>query len=625
MYGAPMRSSVASYAAVVTALAGVGSVSAQNHADFLPPQLEWDGASTALALAPDHEWATPAERAELAATPRYDETIAWLKKLAAATPDISLLSIGTSAEGREIWMVVASRATSKTPEGLAAAGLPVALVQAGIHSGEIDGKDAGLMLLRDITVLGRRPELLDGASLLFVPILNVDGHERFAGHNRINQRGPVEMGWRSNARNLNLNRDYMKLETEGVRAIAGVINQWRPDLYIDLHVTDGADYQYDVTWATTPDYGWSPHASRWVNDVMAPAVNAQLEKLGHTPGPLVWPVNGRDLSAGNFVWMGTPRFSHVYGAARHLPSILVENHSLKPYRQRVLGTLVFLEATLEVLAEGRETLAQAAREDRAQRADPVVLDFEVGEPPHVETRRLLGVRSETYESSVSGGETVRWTGERVELEVPFVFADKPRVSASRPAAYYIPVAWANIADKLRAHGIEVEELTQAQVLDVEQYRLAEARLAGGGSSFDHRGSAYEGRVRVEPGALVVERHELALRPGSFRVRTDQPLGTLAVLLLEPESPDSFFQWGYFLEILTQPEYAEAYVIEPMARAMLDADSELTEGFQARLAAEPEFAADPQARLDWFYRRTPYYDAEHRLNPIARSTTHRPTP
>lgn len=599
------------------ALAAASVGPAQDHEAFLPPALDWAGASRALALSPDHPWATPAERTGLERTPRYEETVAWLRQLAAAAPEIDMVSIGTSAEGREIWMAVASRANARTPEGLEAHGKPIVLAQAGIHSGEIDGKDAGLMLLRDMTVLGTRRELLDAASFLFVPILSVDGHERFSAHSRINQRGPEEMGWRTNARNLNLNRDYTKLETEEVRAVVRVIERWRPDLYVDLHVTDGADYQYDVTWGGPLEYGWSPNAARWIEQVMAPLVDARLRESGHVPGPLVWPVDGEDPANGNLVWMGTPRFSNVYGAARHLPTILVENHSLKPYPQRVLGTYVFLEALLEVVGREAASLAAATRADRARRPDPVALDWEVGDPPRVERRPFLGVGIERVASPVTGTDVVRWTGEPVSQEVPFVFGDAVKASASRPVAYLIPPAWSHVADKLRAHGIAVTTLPEPVTREVEVYRLPGAGLAAGGSAFDDRAAVYEGRVRVDPGEVVVAREARELPRGTLRVQTDQPLGTLAVLLLEPASPDSLFQWGFFLEMLTPSEYVEAYVMEPMARAMLEADPELARRFAEKLQADPAFAADPRARLSWFYARTPYWDARYREYPILR--------
>ena len=193
----------------------------------------------------------------------------------------------------------------------------------------------------------------------------------------------------------------------------------------------------------------------------------------------------------------------------------------------------------------------------------------------------------------------------------------PDRTAVRPAAYYIPSGWHHIADKLRLHGIRLETLPSPTRVEVEMYRLPDAGIAGGGSAFDHRSAAYEGRVRVDPGEARIEKRTLELPAGSLRASTDQPLGDLLVLLLEPESPDSFFQWGYFLEILARTEYAEAYVMEPMARAMLEYDPELRRAFEKKLADDAGFAADPRARLDWFYRRTPYFDPSYRLYPIAR--------
>ena len=205
------------------------------------------------------------------------------------------------------------------------------------------------MLLRDLTVGGRHGGLLDHAHFLFVPILNVDGHERFSPFNRMNQRGPRQMGWRTNRRNLNLNRDFAKLDTPEVRALVAAIERWQPDLYLDLHVTDGADYQYDITYGWNPPHGWSPAIASWLDEVLRPAVDHELEAWGHVPGPLVLVANNRDLSGGFLGWTAGPRFSNGYGDARHLATVLVENHSLKPFDQRVLGTYVLLASALDTL------------------------------------------------------------------------------------------------------------------------------------------------------------------------------------------------------------------------------------------------------------------------------------
>ena len=249
---------------------------------LLPAAQEWSGKSESLMVSADDPWITPAERTGLSATPGYVETMDWLRQLVAAAPELKMVSIGKSLQGRDFWMVIASADQAFTAEALNATGKPLLLAHSGIHAGEIDGKDAGLMLLRDMTVAGKRKELLAKTNFLFIPILNVDGHERRSPYNRINQRGPEEMGWRTNARNQNLNRDFTKLDTEGVRALIEVFRQWKPDLYLDLHVTDGADYQYDITFGGNGRSGWSPAIGNWIEDVYRPAVSAALSKSGHT-------------------------------------------------------------------------------------------------------------------------------------------------------------------------------------------------------------------------------------------------------------------------------------------------------------------------------------------------------
>lgn len=588
-----------------------GAALAQNPASdpILPPLADWSGLSERLMVAPDHPWVTPSERGGLTTTPRYTETVAWLRKLVAASPQLTMQSIGTSAEGREIWMVIATENGASTPSAVAQSGKPTLLTNAGIHSGEIDGKDAGLMLLRDMTVLGTKADLLTQVNLLFIPILSVDGHERFSKFNRINQRGPEEMGWRTNARNLNLNRDFAKLETEEVRALVSVINKWKPDLYIDLHVTDGADYQPDITYGFNGRRPWSPSIATWLEETYRVDVDAALEAMGHTPSTLLFSANGRDMLGGNTEWTAGPRFSTAYADLRHLPGVLLENHSLKPYRRRVLGTYVFLEASMRALGKHADALRRAVTADRTTRNEEVALGWSIPQDTPPRTMTLKGIRSEPRISPVSGGVVTHWTGEEVIEEIPVFAYSVPSPVVKRPRFYYVPAAWSSIAAKLTAHGITTLPIHADTVVSVTMYRLPDAKLEP---------DPFEGRVRVATGTPEVERRELRLWAGAHIVPTDQPLGDLAVALLEPQAGDSFFRWGYFLEILQRSEYAEEYVIEPMAQRMLDDDPELKRRFEDKLLSEPEFAGDPTARLDWFYRQTPFFDAEWRLYPIARS-------
>ena len=584
----------------------------------LPPVAPWNGASRALLVSADHPWATPFEQTGLTRSPGYDDTIAWLRRLVEAAPQLKMVSIGESAEGRQIWMVVASRGGAGTPEALRARGLPVMLAQAGIHSGEIDGKDAGMMFLRDLTVGGSKSALLEQASFLFIPILSVDAHERASTYGRINQRGPAETGWRSNPRNLNLNRDYTKLDTPEMRALVHALDVWKPDLYFDIHVTDGIDYQYDITYGWNGKQGWSPTIARWLDERLAPALQRDLEAQGHIPGPLVFATNERDLSQGITQYMSSPRYSTGYGAARHLATVLVENHSLKPFDQRVLGTRVLLESALATLGRDQGALRRAAERDRTTHRADVALDWKVATDLPPWRTPFKGIRSELVDSAIAGRPVVRWTGEPVNTEVSLAMQDTPSIRVKRPGYYYIPAAWRDIAERLSWHGIQVERLVTAQTVNVEMYRVRDAKPEVQPDAKPDQPPWFEGHSRVETGPVSLEARELQLSAGSFRVSTDQPLGDLVVLLLEPQSPDSFFRWGFMLEVLTRSEYAEAYVMEPLARAMIDADPALAEEFRQALLADPKLVADPDRRLDWFYARTPYYDAADHLYPIARS-------
>ena len=213
-------------------------------ADLLPPVSTWHGESEALVAKRNDRWATPAEQTGLTDSTGYDETVRYLKQLAGASRLLSLQEFGRSAQDRPLYVVIASKTRTFSPEAIRNAKKPTLLVQAGIHSGEIDGKDAGLMLLRDI-VRGTKAKLLDNVTFLFVPIFNVDGHERSSAWNRPNQRGPLNQGWRTTAQNLNLNRDYVKADAPEMQAMLRLLDQYMPTLYLDLHVTVAKDWQRD--------------------------------------------------------------------------------------------------------------------------------------------------------------------------------------------------------------------------------------------------------------------------------------------------------------------------------------------------------------------------------------------
>ncbi|OYX58576.1 MAG: carboxypeptidase [Brevundimonas subvibrioides] len=573
---------------------------------FLPPALAWDGASRALIAEASNPWITDFERDPAHDfSPDYAATRAWFDRLDAASDLIRIEQFGVSPEGRPIYAVIASRDGATLDPSK-----PVLLAQAGIHPGEIDGKDAGMMLLRDIA-FGSKGDLLDRANLVLIPILSVDGHERASPYSRPNQRGPRIQGWRNTGTNQNLNRDFLKLDQPEMRALRTFINGLKPDLYLDIHVTDGMDYQYDVTYGFNGEFdafSRSPSSARWLDTVFKPAMNAALEDQGHIPGPLVFGIDDQNPRAGlNDGGLGE-RFSNGWGDAAHVPTILIENHSLKPYEQRVLGTYVFLETSLRLLADNVTPLRAAIAADRALRPAEVLANFESDPVPH-QTRTFKGVLYETWDSPASGRQEVRWLGRPdPELwQLPY-YGSRPGIRLHRPTAYWVPAYRTDLIERLRIHGLTMETLAAPRTVSVEMLHLDNPILAP---------RPNEGHVQATVTEVTPERRDWTFAPGSVRVPTDQPLGDIAVLLLEPQSSESFFAWGLFPEILSRVEYIEGYAIAPLAEAMMAADPALKAEFEAKVAAEPAFAANGDARLAWFYERTPFYDDRYRLYPVGR--------
>ncbi|HMI41579.1 MAG TPA: M14 family metallopeptidase [Sphingomicrobium sp.] len=565
----------------------------------LPPVVPWHGPSERLVARPSDPWITPAEARNFDETPSYAETRAWIDRLVAASPLLRIEPFGRTAQGRELYAVRASK-----PGG---GPKPVLLAQAGIHSGEIDGKDAGLMLLRDIALRGK-DKLLDHADLLFVPIFNADGHERSSPFNRPNQRGPRSQGWRTTAQNLNLNRDYLKADTPEMKAMIGLLRKAQPALYLDLHVTDGTDYQYDITFAFPGYAGYyahSPSIGRWLDSRYRPAVNAALARAGHIPGVYI-DSDGRNPDKGINLNADSPRFSTGYGDLARIPTVLVENHSLKPYRQRVLGTYVLIEESLRLVgAEGAEIEAAIAT-DRASRPVTETLTWKAAPKPLFVIPDFKGIAHDSYRSAASGGNEIRWLGRPVMQAMP-VLGQIPDKVVTLPAAWWVPVTKPEVIERLRLHGIAFETIPKSRTISVDMVRLNGPELK----------KADEGHVPLAAKAYVHAPRQEMFPAGSVRVPSAQPLGLLAAAMLEPESPDSLLAWNFFPEILMRTEYIEGYAIAPLADRMLAENAALKAEFEAKLAADTKFAADPDARLGWFYERTPYYDERFLLYPVGR--------
>ena len=310
------------------------------------------GGAKVVAPAPDlttQDWTTPAEISKYRTTPRYEETMAYFRRIAEAVPQqVRMEKFGITGEGRDLYIVTASKDGVFDPAAIHRANRPVVLIQNAIHAGEMDGKDACMALLREMVITRTQAALLDKAVVVIIPIYNADGHERFGPYNRINQNGPEEMGWRTQGQNLNLNRDYLKADAPETRSFLRLWNRWLPDFFIDDHVTDGADYQYDTTYNINLGADVFPDHAAWQRDTLVPYIEKSVSDSGHKIARYVG-VGEANPSTGLTMGQDLPRFSTGYALIQNRVGLLVEQHMLKDYRTRVTGNYELLRAILEVV------------------------------------------------------------------------------------------------------------------------------------------------------------------------------------------------------------------------------------------------------------------------------------
>ncbi len=562
---------------------------------------------------------TVSERSGFRITGRYDEVERLCAEFARAYPDaVRCVEFGRTPEGRPMLALAVSRSGALTPDEARERGIPVMLAQGGIHAGEIDGKDAGFLALREMLQGTAARGTLESFVFVFVPVFNVDGHERFGRWNRPNQTGPEEMGWRVTAQNFNLNRDYAKADAPEMQAMLRLLDAWDPVLYVDLHVTDGAQFQPDVSNTVEPiltgDAALQPTGRALVSEL-----NKALAAQGSLPLDFYPSFRTSDDPASGFDASAyPPRFSTGYWAARNRFALLVETHSWKDYATRVRVTHNVLVKLADMMAKQGRTWRAAAKEAdaRAERlgGQDVTLDFDVG--PHTTMIDFRGYAYTREPSAISGALVTRYDPTKPQIwHVPYRDTSVPNLTVRAPrGAYVVPPAYAAfVGEKLAIHGIRFERLEKAApAANVEAFRATKATLST--TTFESHTTA-----KIE-GAWQAERRDIAA--GSLIVPIAQARARLILTLLEPQSADSLAAWGFFNVIFEQKEYMEPYVAEQVAKEMLASNPELAKAFNQRLE-DPAFAQNPQARLDFFYSRHPSWDERRNLYPVLRIASAKP--
>ncbi|MFP2926619.1 M14 family zinc carboxypeptidase [Pyxidicoccus sp. 3LG] len=557
---------------------------------------------------------TVSEQSGWTRTGRYAEVESLCRAFPKAFPGkVRCDTLATTPEGRPMLALVASEDGTLTPAAAVKKGRPVVFFQGGIHAGEIDGKDAGFWLLRDVLSGKALPGVLKGVTAVFVPVFNVDGHERFGPNHRPNQVGPEEMGWRATGQNLNLNRDYVKADAPEMVALLKYLHAWDPLVYADLHVTDGAKFEPDVSVGLEPQKS-GPQALRALGVKLREELFTELESQGHQPLEFYPSFLKDDEPTSGFAYgVPPPRFSHAYWAAYRRFGVLVETHSWKPYAQRVKATRNVVAGLLRLVARDGAALRAAVKAEDTKAESGAVREV-VAAWENTEKNHPIAFRGYAYEraqSDISGQPWIRYDDSKPQVwNVPYFDEIRPALTVTLPSGGYLvpPAHAARVAEKLTAHGLRFQRLGRAvPSVDAELFRATEARWSA---------QSVEGRQTLAvKGAWEKGTH--ALPAGTLYVPVAQKGVELVAHLLAPTAPDSLVSWGFFSPHFEQKEYIEDYVLEPFARELLAKDAKVKAEWDAKLK-DAAFAKDPRARLRFFYERHPARDVRLRVYPVMRT-------
>lgn len=550
---------------------------------------------------------------------------------------------GTTAEGRGMYALVVGRPGALTPTQTRLTQTPVVLLIGGSHAGEIDGKDAGLLLLRDWLDRPSGANLLQHQTLVFVPVFNIDGHERPAAHNRPNQNGPRLQGERVTAQRVNLNRDWMLAQTPEMRHMLALVHAWDPLLTLDLHVTDGVRYRHDVSLSMSAMFSLDPQLRLAAEHLHARAIE-RIRAKGHRPldfTPVL--VDLENPAAGMMVDADAPRFSHVYAMLRNRMGVLVEDHAWDDYASRVRTCQDVIISMLELTAQYGQTWLKLARQ-----ADRRSIDLR-GETVHLDWRNTLelgialpsgSLRVEGYaytvhaDAPVIGGRFITYHLDRPETWNIPLYQDIQPVQEATVAlprgGYVIPAAWAaSVRPFLDQHRIAYRTIEQSRTQwPAEQMRVDPTQVR-----FDTQ--SYQGRLRSfvqgqwMPSVMDITR-------GSLFVPIDQPRAPLVAHLLEPASPDSLSTWGLFntayevtdhvashrqLQLVQWMYHADVRIRDLYGEALYQRLPQLRAEYEERLQRDLSFHADPELRLDFWMSQLPHHDPGYNLYPVWR--THQP--
>jgi len=531
-------------------------------------------------------------------TPSYAETIEYCRLLSDNSSKITYTTIGISPQGREIPLLIVDKEGLSSPEKIREKGRVVILAEACIHAGEPDGKDAGLMFIRDMALFDEHKDILDHVSFLFLPIINVDGHEDFGEHYRINQNGPVEVGARFTAQRLNMNRDFIKADAPEMKAFLNLYAKWMPELFIDIHVTNGADFQYVSTYGLEHCGFLAPNMLAWSMDVFEKELNGRMKQDGFPIFPYFYSIEDvPGYGMGVLPDVFAPQYSNGYASANNRIGLLIENHIYKPYKERVDATYLYLKHALEIVGENKQDLireiekADLYSSSSEFRKDSLALTYMHNLNKGFETE-YLAWKDTTVVSDLSGGQ---WTyydrTSPITLNYYLFTSYEEEIKIRLPEAYIIPREQLETIALLDIHAIRYDRLDRDTIIEVETYHFTDSEWSK---------TPYEGRTTLKT-SYKTEKEKIKYHRGDVWVPTSQPKVKIVAHMLEPKSSTSLVYWGGYNSFIKAPNefWISLNYMETKGREMLEKDAGLRLEFEEKKKNDPAFASDPRAILGFF--------------------------
>ncbi len=542
-------------------------------------------------------------------TSTYLEIVAYYNQLGESSDLIQVSDFGMTDSGFPLQEVVIAKNGHFTPEESRKAGKSILFINNGIHPGEPDGMDASMIFVRDLITKPELTALLDKVTVVVIPVYNIGGTINRSATSRANQNGPDAYGFRGNAKNLDLNRDFVKCDSKNAKSFNAFFHKWDPDVQIDTHTSNGADYQYTMTLIATQKDKLHPMLSSFMTDLMLPDLYKNMKSQNWEMVPYVY-ANGTP-ETGIYGFMDHPRYSSGYAAMHHTISFMPETHMLKPYADRVWSTHAFLKVGLQFMYQNGNRLAEIRTKvkDEVKEQQSFDLLYEI-DKSQLDTILFKGYEAKYKPSLVSGLDRLYYDRSSPwEKPVAFYNDYKPTLSIQKPKAYIIPQAYDEIISKMEVNGVKVDKLASDTVYKVELYHI---------DSYETSKVAYEGHYNHSDVKVTKIEMDKQYHKGDFIIYTNQVCNRYIVEMLEPQGVDSWFAWNFFDGILMQKEGFSAYVFEDLAAEILKNDENLRSKLAQKRADDPKFATNAWAQLDFVYKNSPYYEKTHNLYPVARA-------